>query len=173
MKEKILNSALIKGLSSLTLIKKLKENRFISKILNYEVISYVIVGFLTTVINYIVHFLMPRFGTSGLDVALASVVAWCAAVAFAFPANKVFVFDSPSWERRTVVRELLPFITARLLSLGFDALFMFITAGRLHFNEPLMKVLSSIVVLTANYLASKFLIFKKQETPEDTESEQP
>ena len=169
MKDKILNSAFIQALSRLKLVQKLKENRFFSKILNYEVITYVIVGALTTVINYVVHFLMPRFGTSGLDVALASIVAWCAAVAFAFPANKVFVFDSPSWDRRTVIRELVPFITARLLSLGFDALFMFITAGRLHFNEPLMKVLSNIIVLTMNYVASKYVIFKKRDTQEDAE----
>ncbi len=173
MKDKILNSSFIQTLSRLKLVQKLKENRFFSKILNYEVITYVIVGAMTTAINWIVHFLMPRFGTSGLDVALASIAAWCAAVAFAFPANKVFVFDSTSWERRTVIRELVPFVTARLLSLGFDALFMFITAGRLHFNEPLMKILSSIIVLTANYIASKFLIFRKQEGSENKEPDLP
>lgn len=162
MKDKILNSAFIKMLDKLYLVRKLKESPFFSKFINYEVISYLIVGVLTTVVNYVVHFLMPRFGTSGFDVVLAVIVSWCAAVAFAFPANKLFVFDSPSWERSVIKKELPGFITARLLSLGFDALFMFITAGRLHFNEPLMKILSNIIVLTMNYLASKFIIFKKR-----------
>ena len=162
MKEKIENSAFVKRLCEVKLFKALGNNRFFGKFLSYEVISYVIVGVLTTIINYAVYFLMPRFGDSGFDVVLATAVAWVFAVAFAFFANKIFVFDSPSWDRKTVMRELPSFVTARLLSLGFDALFMYITVGRLHFNDPLMKILSNIVVLIANYLASKLFIFKKR-----------
>ena len=161
MKQKILQSSLIKKISSLRIFRTLNNHSFFGKFFNYEVITYIIAGFLTTVVNYVVYFLMPRFGTSGFDVVLATIVAWIFAVAFAFIVNKIFVFDSPSWDKKTLIKELPSFITARLLSLGYDALFTYITIGRLHLNEPVMKILSNIVVLTANYLASKMIIFKK------------
>ena len=168
MKDKIISSRFIRWLSSWKIVKYFSGHPFFSKFLNYEVISYLIVGVLTTVVNYVVYFLMPRFGTSGIDVVVATGAAWVAAVAFAFFANKIFVFDSPSWDRKTVMKELPSFITARLLSLGFDALFTFITIGRLRWNEPLMKILSNIFVLIANYAASKFFIFKKTDSGSDT-----
>lgn len=169
MKNRILQSRLIRRLGSTKLCRLFTEMPFLSHFINYETISYLIVGVMTTVINYLIYFLMPRFGSSGLDVVLATLVAWIFAVAFAYAANKIFVFDSPSWDRRTVASELIPFISARLLSLGFDALFTFVTIGRLRWNEPLMKILSNIFVLIANYLASKFFIFRKHETDRSCE----
>ena len=163
MKKKILESGFISRIVSLKICRTLSEHPFFGKFLNYEVITYILAGFLTTVVNYVVYFLMPRFGTSGLDVVIATIVAWIFAVAFAFIVNKIFVFDSPSWDRKTLLKELPSFITARLLSLGYDALFTYITIGRLHLNEPLMKILSNVVVLIANYLASKLIIFKKKD----------
>ncbi len=161
MKNKIMNSRFIRWLTGTAFSKWLASNRFTGIFWNYEMIAYFICGVLTTVVHYVVYFLMPRFDSYGFDVVLATAVAWLVAVIFAFFVNKVFVFDSPGWDKKTLVREFIPFIVARLLSLGFDALFMWVTVGLLHLNEPLFKIISNVFVLIANYFASKFLIFKK------------
>ena len=163
MKNRILNLRIVKWISGLRISKYLSSHRFFGRIFNYETISYIFFGVLTTAVNYIVFFLMPRFESGGLDLVLANTAAWIAAVLFAFVVNKIFVFDSPSWNRGTVFREFFPFITARLLSLLFDDVFVWLTAGVFKWNEPLMKILSSIFVLLANYFASKFIIFRKKD----------
>ena len=167
MKDKICSSRFVKKLSSLKLFAFLSEHPFFGKFINYETISYVICGVLTTVVNYAVYFLVRVFFREDYGILIAQTVAWIAAVLFAYVVNKIFVFDSPGWDRKTVLKEFIPFLTARLLSFGFDTLFMYVTAGILHWNEPLMKILSNVVVLLANYFASKFIIFRKKEKKEE------
>lgn len=166
MKDKIMNSKLLKKIASWRISKALSTHPFFSKIFNYEMISYLIAGVLTTIVNYVVFFVMPRFESNGLDVLLANTVAWILAVIFAFIVNKIFVFDSPSWNKKIIFKEAIPFFVCRLLSLLFDNLFVFVTIGLLNLNEPLFKLLSNVFVLLANYFASKFIIFKKKDVKE-------
>lgn len=163
MKERILSLRPVRWLSDTAIVRALKKNRFLSRFLTYEMIMYIICGVLTTIVNYVVYFLMPRFGENGLDIILAEIVSWIAAVLFAFVTNKIFVFESPDFHARVLFRELVPFILARLISLGFDTLFVYVTVAVLHLNEPLFKLLSNVFVLIANYIASKFIIFKKKD----------
>ena len=160
MKEKICRSRFVQWLSSLKISQWLANSPVLGKYCTYEIITYVICGVLTTVVNYVVYFLVP-LGTEGTEVVIKTGIAWVAAVLFAFVVNKVFVFDSPSWDAKTVVRELVPFIVARLLSLGF-----YVTVGLLGLNEPLFKIISNIFVMIANYFASK-LIFRKRESSDE------
>ena len=161
MKQKIMESGLVRRLSGLHFFRYLAAHPVFGKIFNYEMITYITAGFLTTVVNYVVYFLMPRFESGGLDIVLANAAAWIAAVAFAFVVNKIFVFDSPSWERKIFLRELVQFVSCRLLSLGLETVFLYFTVEVLGLNEPLFKIISNIFVLIINYIASKFLIFRK------------
>lgn len=167
MKEKICGMKLFRMISELKLWKWASSHPFFGKLCNYEMITYIICGVLTTIVNYVVYFIMPRFGANDLDILLANIVAWTVAVIFAYFVNKIFVFESLSWDRKTLAHEFPSFITARLLSLGFDTLFLIVTVGHLHWNEPVMKLLSNVFVLIMNYIASKFLIFKKKEVSSD------
>ena len=54
-----------------------------------ELIIYIIVGGLTTVVNYIIHFGL-RFLGANYYIALS--IAWLGAVLFAYVANRIFVF---------------------------------------------------------------------------------
>ncbi len=129
----------------------------IAKFINYETISYVVVGLITTVIS------IASFGVCHRKVHLGTVpsniISWILAVAFAFVANKIFVFQSASWAAAVVWRELISFVSARLLTLLFDVVFVYITVDRLHWNDLLSKFCSNVVVMILNYLASKLFIF--------------
>jgi len=162
MKEKILKSDFCRFLSNMKVVKYFSNHPLFSKFCNYEVIMYILCGVATTVVNYVVYFIIP-LGTDGTSVVIKTVVSWIVAVTFAFVVNKVFAFDSPSWDKKVVVKEFIPFLIARLLSLGFDALFMYVTVGLLQLNEPIFKILSNVFVMIANYFASKFIVFKKKD----------
>ena len=167
MKQKILQSAFVKKLSGIPFFARLSSHPVLGKLFNYEMISYILCGAATTVVNYVVYFIVRVFFPADYGILVAQVISWIAAVLFAYVVNKVFVFDSPNWDRKTLLREFLPFLTARLLSFGFDTLFVYVTVGILRWNEPLMKILSNVFVLVANYFASKFIIFRKR-TPKES-----
>ncbi len=150
-----------------------------------ELVLYVIFGVLTTVVNFAVYFpiyyaLGSAWGASlfGLFTlrayAVASVVAWLAAVAFAYVTNKLFVFGSRSWEKRLVAREVLSFYAARIISLGAELLGLYLMNDLLAFGrfdwtaigytingEDISKLFMQFVVIVLNYVFSKLWIFTK------------
>lgn len=135
-----------------------------------ELLTYLIAGVLTTLVNYLVYFLVTR-GTAllmhtapdgaGLLLA-ANIAAWICSVAFAFWSNKKYVFRSADWSRPTLKRELPGFLAARLFSLVFDAVFVELAVHAFGMNDLIAKLLSNILVIIINYFLSKFWIFRKK-----------
>ena len=135
-----------------------------------ELFIYGVVGVLTTAINYAVY----AGGTRGLGALLGiepdhgvlilvvKIIAWCASVAFAFWANKNYVFLSADWSLATLKREVPGFVSARVLSLLFDAAFVEITVHVFGMNDLVSTLIANVIVIVMNYFASKFLIFKKK-----------
>lgn len=133
----------------------------LKKIINKETITYIIFGVLTTLVNYVVCFLFYKF--TDVNILVYNVVAWIAAVIFAFITNKLFVFESKSFAANVLIKELITFTIARVLSLGMEELFLFITVTLLGMNEMISKLIAQILVVIVNYVASKLFIFKKKE----------
>ena len=127
------------------------------KLLNRETITYLIAGVLTTILNIVVF---KGCNLIGIQYLISNVIAWVGAVIFAFVVNKLYVFQSKSWESAIVRKEFVAFISCRLLSLAFDMAFMLITVSYFHMNEDLAKILSNFFVVVMNYVASKLFIFK-------------
>ena len=135
-----------------------------------EVFIYGVVGVLTTVINYGVYAGVSRGLAALLHVApdhgamilFSKVVAWIAAVAFAFWANKVYVFRSADWSAGVLKRELPGFVSARVLSLAFDAAFVEIAVHCFGMDDLIATLISNVIVIALNYFASKFWIFRKR-----------
>ena len=151
------------------------------KIFNRETILYIVFGVLTTLVNYVVFYVMDRL--LGLT-HVSNIIAWIVAVTFAYITNKLFVFESKSWAPALVGREIVGFAGARLFSLGVEELGLFIFINLCHFDKfvlpltprfsvggkMLTKIGLSVIVLVMNYVFSKFVIFrKKQEDPKEEE----
>lgn len=142
----------------------LKSERF------RELFFYGVVGLITTAVNWGVYTLVSRLSAlllgipveNAMLIAIATVIGWAASVAFAFCANKKYVFRSPGWDLATLRRELPEFITARLLSLGFDAAFVELAVHLAGMNDLAAKLIANIIVIILNYFASKFWIFRKR-----------
>lgn len=123
-----------------------------------EQIAYLFFGVMTTLVNWVTYALFSGIGF-GESKTVANAIAWIVAVLFAFFTNKFFVFEHKNGKH--IFREFLAFFGARALSgfaeIGGFALFVDI----LHFNDWLVKILLSVFVVIANYVLSKFLIFRK------------
>ena len=124
-----------------------------------SLIFYVIFGALTTVINFVLYWLL--YDILGVSNVLSNIVAWSGAVTVAFLTNKNLVFGSSSWKKDVVIGEFVKFISARLTTGGIDLLFMFVTVDLLGWNALIMKILANVIVIILNYILSKLIVFKK------------
>lgn len=132
-----------------------------------EMITYLIFGVLTTVVNYVVYWLCTLILTPDIflkdkNYLVSNVICWIAAVVFAYVTNKLFVFESRSWKLSVVGREVVSFVGARLVSLAFDMGFMFVFVSLIGMNEFIAKLIVQIVVVILNYIFSKLFIFRKK-----------
>jgi len=125
----------------------------------HDIVAYLVFGVLTTVVNYLVY--LPLYNLLGIPAALSNVVAWVAAVTFAYLTNKPFVFNSHDWSRRTVIPELAKFVSSRVVSGIMETAILFVCVDLQGWNGNVWKLLTSVLVVILNYVASKFLVFKK------------
>lgn len=118
-----------------------------------ELISYIFVGGCTTLVNFVVYFLLISYlGTSWL---VANVISWVAAVMFAYFANKQFVFKS----HNDSIQEAYQFFILRLLTLVVESSLLFIFIQLCGVNEMVSKVVVSVITVVSNYGLCKFKIF--------------
>ena len=147
----------------------------IKKILNRETVLYIIFGVATTAVNYVVFYLLYNVLWSQSRSLEANAAAFVAAVIFAFVVNKLFVFESKSWNMDTLKREIPSFLAARIGSFGIEEAGLFlcekvlklggviaITLGGVALDWiTVVKVALAFVVVALNYVFCKLFIFKK------------
>jgi len=125
-----------------------------------DIIPYGIFGVLTTIINWGSYKLCYSY--MGIPNVPSTCIAWLLGVLFAFVTNKLWVFNSKSWKREVVRKEAVSFFAARLATGVMDVIVMWITVDKLSLNADLWKLISNVIVVIVNYIASKFIIFKKK-----------
>ena len=135
-----------------------KLKNFVNKY--WDIVSYLIFGVLTTVVNYIVY--LPLLNILHFSAALSNVIAWAAAVAFAYVTNKPFVFKSYDWSLKTVIPELSKFVSCRVASGAMETAILFLTVDLLGWNGNIWKLVTSILVVILNYVFSKLIVFRKK-----------
>ena len=132
----------------------------LTRLLNRETVSYLIVGGITTVIAWGLFVLTQHAGTGAIA---ANNMGNGAAMLFAFFANKIFVFRAHSWQSRQLAREALTFFSARLLTHVLETLALFVLVDRLGLPGFLMKGLTMAVIqVGGNYALSKWVVFVKK-----------
>lgn len=125
----------------------------------WDILSYLFFGVLTTVVNYLVY--LPCYNMLGLSATVSNVIAWVVSVAFAYLTNKPFVFKSNDWSAKTVIPELIKFVSCRLGSGAIETLILLLAVDIMGWDGNLWKLLTSVIVVILNYIGSKLLVFRK------------
>ncbi len=126
-----------------------------------EIISYLIVGGLTTIVSLgsyyvcVLTFLNP---SSPVQLQIANVISWIAAVTFAYITNRKFVFKS---HNTAIIKEAGAFFLSRVSTLLMDMAIMFVMVTLININDKIAKLVVQVVVTIANYILSKLLVFQR------------
>lgn len=127
-----------------------------------ELINYLIVGGLTTVVGLGVYyacvltFLNPNHA---VQLQIANILSWIAAVTFAYFTNRKFVFES---KNPNMLKEASAFIGARVITLLMDMFSMFIMVTCMRLSDKIAKLVVQVIVTVANYIFSKMIVFRKK-----------
>ena len=122
-------------------------------------ILYLFFGGVTTVINIAVYDLL--YYVVGASNDLSNVISWIITVTVAYITNKLWVFESRGTGTKTLLREITSFFGCRAATGVMDFAIMHIGVDILAYPAFLLKVISNIIVIILNYVASKLIIFKK------------
>ena len=130
-----------------------------------RLIKYSLFGILTAVVNFAVKYILLFLildPTNWLELQIAVVLSWIAAVLFAYFTNRKYVFESTRTDK---FKEFISFIVGRLTTLLLEMFIMWFFVTFLKLNSDLyvviFTIIAQIVVIIGNYLFSKLFVFKK------------
>ena len=132
-----------------------------------EIINYIIIGGLTTVIALLVKYgllFTILDSKNALELQIAVIASWISAVLlFAYVMNRIIVFKSKSKE---IIKEATKFISARIVTLLLDAFIMWFFVTLLKLNSDtqvvIVTLISQVLVMVGNYILSKLFVFKNK-----------
>ena len=131
-----------------------------------EIVVYLVVGVLTTVVSWAAKFAFNFIFYAGtahptaVQNFILSAVNWTAGVAFAYPTNRAWVFESKDTK---IFAECLKFVLSRVSTLVLDIVVMQIL-GALGMNLYAATIISAVLVIIGNYVFSKLFVFNKKKT---------
>lgn len=126
-----------------------------------DVIPYLFFGVCTTVVNIMVYWICAHFFK--YTVMVSTIIAWVLAVAFAYVTNRKWVFHSCANGKEAIIKEIVSFFGCRLTTGVIDWLCMFVFVDKLLWNDVFVKFAANVLVIILNYIASKLVIFRKNE----------
>ncbi len=139
-----------------------------------ELILYVFFGALTTLVNFAAFkFFNVVLGEERYLVS--NVIAWFVSVVFAYITNKLFVFESRTWQPKEIGKEIFSFFTARVFSFVIEEIGLYVLVDLLTFDryridifgfvlggKMVSKIILAVIVVILNYFFSKLVVFRKK-----------
>lgn len=128
-----------------------------------EIITYLVVGGMTTVVAWGSKFLANIIFYGGitehtaLQTTILSFVDWAAGVIFSFFATRAYVFKS----KAPMLPEAGKFVASRISTFFLEYFCMMILDTWLRINFYVATIVTAVLVVIVNYILSKFLVFRK------------
>ncbi|MBR4852330.1 MAG: GtrA family protein [Clostridia bacterium] len=126
--------------------------------------KYLVVGGLTTLVSILAFWV--AFYLLDLNDTVSTIVKNVAGIAFAYLPNRIWVFDSKNKSAAAVSKESVLFFVTRIAVMLLDMIFMAFLPALLSFlpySSLIATVVSSVLCLIINYIASKIYIFTSKE----------
>lgn len=158
-----------------------------------EIIVYLIVGVLTTIVSWLACFVAKLFLDPNIVFQnfLINTISWVVGVSFAYPLNRKWVFKSTN---KNILKEFGGFALSRVSTWFLDIVVMWFFINLCSFEGFFIKllnkvgliietvekqdliyywfvkiVISAVLVTIANYIFSKFLVFGKKKLGKEKE----
>ena len=119
-----------------------------------EIINYLVVGVLTTIVSIAVFYLCRITilkGDSQIDIQISNIISWLFSVHFAFIANKRYVFESVKKGKEKIV-ELIKFDLSRVSTLLIEMICMWILTEPLSIDDKISKLVVQVIVIALKYI---------------------
>ncbi len=126
-----------------------------------ELLIYGVVGALTTAVSWSASFVLKMFFNDQIawqNLAI-NLLSWAAAISFAYPANRTWVFKS---KNPNILLEMIRFVSSRLGTGITEIGLMSVMVNFLRINYWSSKLFVTIVVIITNYILSKLVVFKQK-----------
>lgn len=138
----------------------MRDNQWMER--HRELILYIVVGVSMTFFNWIAYSdmvgVMPMF--------FANAFSWGLTTLVTFLMNKIFVFESRSFEKRIVAKEFISFVTARGIT-GMLEIVMQPQLFAMGMDHPLFgvegleaKITVCVILSIVNYISTKRWVFR-------------
>ena len=131
-----------------------------------EIVNYLIVGVLTTVVSLASKWILlftVLDAENAFQLQVAIIISWICAVLFAYVTNRMFVFFS---KNKNILQEMAKFFGARILTLLMEMVIMWFFVTLLRMNSDtwvlIWTVVTQVLIMVFNYVFSKLLVFKKK-----------
>jgi HAD superfamily phosphoserine phosphatase-like hydrolase len=122
-----------------------------------DIWNYLIVGGLTTVISIASYALFAK--GMHINYIISNILSWVIAVIFAYYTNRWFVFHSKD---KQILKEAIKFVGSRVLTLLIDTGLMVFFVDLIKIDDLIAKIIVQVVVIVANYVLSKLIVFKNK-----------
>lgn len=158
-------------------MEKLKS--LVKKFCTKEVISYVIFGVLTTLVNISVTYILKA--VFNIEGNLASTIGIICSIIFAYFTNRKWVFVSYAHTLNEKLSEFGRFILARAFTMVVEIVGVFLLNDVIHsfyglFSDNsaylINKVIMTVIVIILNFFFSKFFAFKKNNKNTEIENKE-
>jgi putative flippase GtrA len=126
-----------------------------------EAIRYVLVGGCTAFINLSTYAFMYK--TLGIYITVSNIISILLSILFAYVANKLFVFRSHCRNSRELLAEFVKFVSGRLITMVLEVAGVFLLVNIIGQNAFWGKLETQIIVITGNFVVSKYLVFVNPE----------
>ena len=127
-----------------------------------EIINYLIVGVLTTVVSLIFYYASTRTfldPNNAFQLQIANLIKWTSGVLFAYVTNRIFVFKS---KRKDIGKEFVQFTSSRIATLFLDMFVMWLMVTKMGIADVIAVMVSQVVITISNYLLSKLFVFNNK-----------
>ena len=129
-----------------------------------EILVYIIVGGMTTVVSWGCKFLWGAIFYPGVTIPTVAqntvlvIVENVAGILFAYFPNRKWVFQSKD---PNIFREFTGFVGSRLGTWGLSYVLNLLLTNVLHIDYRITTIVVGVAVVIGNYIISKFLVFRK------------
>ncbi len=128
-----------------------------------ELVNYIIVGVLTTIVSLVFYYASTRTFldvNDAIELQIANLIKWTSGVIFAYFTNRKYVFKSTN---PNYLKEFFSFSSSRVATLFLDMALMWLFVTNFMMQDLIAALISIAIVTVANYFLSKIFVFKNKD----------